>query len=372
VSVHAPGEPPPTTGVVTTGWRHRLDPRPAVARVRDSSIAIVQIVVASTGAFVFAQQVLGHTMPLLAATVTLSSLGLVRDARPGRVAETVVGMLAGILIAELVLVSAGRGWWQLALALLLTLVVTRFLWPAPGFAIAAGLQALIVMVVATGAPFLRLADGAVGGVAALLVTALIPRNVRGLEERDVHAVFAGIDGAMVTLGQALRRGDRMRAERALQKARALQPAMESWAESLESALAIARISPFLARRRAELQRHERVRAALDLAVRNLRVVARRAVYLTDDGVARPVAADLLGELTRATRLVEQSLDDISMEPAARAALEATASRLDPTAVVGDAGFSDQNLVMALRPLAVDLLTAAGMPADDARRIVPRI
>ena len=52
---------------------------------------ILQIVVAATGAYVFALYVLGHPAPLLAATVTVSSLGLVRDARPRRVLETVLG-----------------------------------------------------------------------------------------------------------------------------------------------------------------------------------------------------------------------------------------------------------------------------------------
>ena len=36
-----------------------------------------------------------------------------------------------------------------------------------------------------------------------------------------------------------------------------------------------RFSPFLRRQRYELERHERMRASMDLAVRNLRVVARR-------------------------------------------------------------------------------------------------
>ena len=81
----------PNTTAIPTGWRHRLDPRPSLIRVRDSGIAIVQIVVAATGAYAFAAFVLGHPAPLLAATVTVSSLGLVRDARPRRVLETVIG-----------------------------------------------------------------------------------------------------------------------------------------------------------------------------------------------------------------------------------------------------------------------------------------
>ena len=213
--------PEPITTAVATGWRKRIDPRRGLARVQGSSIAIVQIVVATTGAYAFAHYVLGHPAPLLAATVCVSSLGLVRDARPRRVLETVLGMLVGILVAELLLLVAGPGWWQIALALGLTLVVARFLSAQAAFAIAAAIQALIVVVIPANAPFLRLIDGVVGGIAALLVTALIPRTLQREEVKTGTAVYRAMDSVMGTLAQALRRGDRLRAERGLEKARAL-------------------------------------------------------------------------------------------------------------------------------------------------------
>ncbi|GAB2834796.1 aromatic acid exporter family protein [Microbacterium insulae] len=363
---------PPTTTAVPTGWRARLSPRPALVRVRDSAIPILQIVVAATGAYAFAHYVLGHPAPLLAATVTVGSLGLVRDARPRRVLETVLGMLVGILVAELLLLLTGTGWWQLALALGLTLVVARLLSPQPAFAIAAAIQSLIVMVIPATAPFLRLVDGVIGGIAALLVTALIPRNPLRDALREGRALFAAVERTSATLTQALRRGDRLRAERGLEKARSLQPLLDEWRTSLESGIAIARISPFLRRQRFELARQDRIREAAELATRNLRVVARRVVYLCDDGKSRPVAADLLAEIVRGAGFVSDSLDDISLEPAARSALAAVASRLDPAELLPGASLGDQNLITALRPLAVDLLVATGMSPQEARTVVPRI
>jgi len=362
----------PVTAAIPTGWRSRLNPRPALTRVRRSLLGILQIVVAATGAYVFAEMVLGHPTPLLAATVTVSSLGLVRDARPIRVLETVIGMLVGILIAEVLLLVAGSGWWQLALALAITLIVARFLSAQAGFAIAAAIQSLIVMIIPGGSPFFRFVDGIVGGVAALLVTALVPRSAVRTELREGHAVFAAVDSAAGALIQALRRGDRVRAERGLEKARELQPLFEEWRVALESGGAIARISPFLRRQRFELQRHERIRRSMDLAIRNLRVIARRVVYLCDDGVARPVAADLFADIMRAADVVAGSLDDIALEPIARESLLAIAARLDPRTIIPDAALGDQGLIAALRPLVVDLLTATGMPDAAARAAVPRI
>ena len=111
---------------------------------------------------------------------------------------------------------------------------------------------------------------------------------------------------------------------------------------------------------------------MDLATRNLRVVARRVVYLCDDGAARPVAADVLGELGRSCELIGQSLEDISLQPVARETLRAVASRLDPAALLPGGALGDHNLIAAMRPLAVDLLVATGMDAVDARACVPRI
>ena len=224
----------------------------------------------------------------------------------------------------------------------------------------------------TSVPFLRLIDGVVGGVAALLVTALIPRSPVRAVARDGRAVFTAFADAGMTLVQALRRGDRARSERGLEKARALQSIVDAWATSLESGAAISRISPFVRRQRSELARQARIQTHMDLATRNLRVIGRRVVYLCDDGAARAVAADTLTELIRGADLIAQSLDDISLEPAAREALRAVAARLDPAAVLPGAMLSDQNLVAALRPLAVDLLSATGMPPAEARAALPRV
>lgn len=363
----------PTTGTTTvrTGWRARVSVRPRLDRLRESLPAIAQIVIAATAAFAVAHYALGHAAPLLAATVTISSLGLVRDARPRRVLETVVGMVLGILIAELIVLIAGIGWWQLALTLAASLAVARFVSEQPAFAIAAAIQSAIVMVIPASVPFLRLVDGLVGAAAALLVTALVPRSPLRAVTREGEALLAQFDSAVVALVQALRRADRSRAERGLAKARALQAPVDAWRAGIESGAAIARISPFLRRQRGEFERQERIRTQLDLASRNLRVIGRRVVYVTDDGIARPVAADLLAQLGAGARLVADSLTDISYEPVAREAVRVVAGRLDPPALAAGGSSVDQNLIGALRPLAVDLMTAAGMPPADARAALPR-
>lgn len=366
------GGPPSVTVPIATGRWARFDPRPALRRVQGSGIAITQIVVAATGAYAFAALVLGHPSPLIAATVTVSSLGLERAARPRRVLDTVIGMLVGILVAEALQLWVGPGVWQLGLALALTLVVARFLSPNPTFAVAAAIQSLIVMAIPADTPFLRLVDGLVGGAAALVVTALIPRNPLAAARRDGHTLFVGVNAALVAVVQGLRYGSRGRAERGLEKARALEPLLEQWRASVETGVAIARISPFLRARRAELERQEHLRRSMDLVVRHLRVIARRAAYQDIAESSRQTAAELLGQIGAALTVVEDSLDDIGNLPAARSALLAIASRLDPAAALPQAPVAHQYLIAQLRPLVVDALVATGMPAAQARAILPAV
>ncbi len=366
------GEPPAVTAPVTTGWRRHIRPRRGFDRSRESIPAIVQITIAASVAYAFAHLVLGHPAPLLAATVTISSLGLVRDARPRRVLETVIGMLVGVLVSELIVVALGSGTWQLAVALIATLVIARFLSAQPSFAIAAAIQSVIVIAIPGSLPFIRLVDGLVGAVAALLATALLPRRPLREATRAADALFAAFDGAAATVIQAMRRGDRVRADRGLEKARSLQPLVDDWRTSLDSGLAVARISPFLRRQGTELQRQERMRAALDLATRNLRVIARRVVYSLDDREPRPIAADLLAHIMRGADTLGQSIHDIELEPVALETLRAVAARLDPRDLAPESSLGDQNIIAALRPLVVDLLTAAGMPVAEARATMPRI
>ncbi|MFT4211713.1 MAG: FUSC family protein [Microbacterium sp.] len=367
--------PGPETTTVPVRVRDRLDPRPGLRRARESVPAVIQIVIAATAAYAFAHFVLGHAAPVLAGTVAVSSLGLVRDARPRRVIETVVGMMLGVLISEGVVWAIGSGWWQLPIVLALVLLVARTISSQPAFAIAAAVQGLIVMLFPTAGTVAVLArplDGLVGGASAILMTVVVPRNLRGELLREARALFASAERAVTASAEGLARGDRRHAERGLDRARRLDLLVRAWQESLESATAVARISPFLRRRRAELERQRRVLAAMDLAVRNLRVVGRRAAYLVDDGRRRPIAADVLAGLGRGMALIGQSLEDISLEPAARDLLRPIAAHLDPARMLPDASLGEQSLVSAMRPLAVDLLTAAGMPAAEARDAVPRI
>jgi len=344
--------------------RRRLDARVALLRVWASAPAALQIVVAATAAYAVAHYGLGHAVPLVAVTVTISALGFARDARPRRVLESVIGILVGIALAELLLLVVGQGIWQTSVVLLATLLVARLVSPSNAFAVAAGVQSMLVMLLPApdGGVFVRSLDGLVGGVMALVVTALIPRDPRRIALADSRSLHSILNESLATVVTALERADEPAASLALERLRRTQAVIDESNASLETAVAVSRISPFLRRHLPALRQQERLNAGLDLAARHLRLITRRIDFLVRDGVPRPELASLV-------RRVGVGLAGL---PHSREVLTELARELDPAVCLPGADVTDTIVVHLLRPLVVDLLVASGLTVDEARALLPRV
>lgn len=349
-----------------------FDVRLALSRVRTSFPAVVQIVVAAAAAYSIARFGLGHAVPVLAVTVTISSLGFARDARPRRVLENAVGVVIGIALSEILLLVIGKGVWQFAVVLFAALVIARFFSSSSAFAVAAATQSMFVMLLPdpAGGPFTRSLDGLVGGAVALAITALVPRDPLGLARADATRLFAELQPAFDSLVRALRHDDVRQADAALDRLRATQPLLDDWAATLETATSISRLSPFLRRRLPVVEGEGRILRYLDLAVRNLRVVTRRVDTGIGDGRRRPEVADLVASIGVAVGVLGESFTAVEQRPVAQEALRAIGARLDPAVVLPGAAVGETVLVLMLRPLVIDLLMATGLPHDEARACMP--
>jgi len=354
--------------------RRRLDLRMAGRRVWESLPAIIQIVAAVAAAYSIAHWGLGHLYPVLAVTVTINSLGFARDARPIRVATTVLGILLGVALSDGLSLVLGRGLWQLIVVLLVVFIVGRAVYPNPSFALAAAVPSALVLLlpVPDGGPFGRSLDALIGGLVALAVTALIPRDPRRAAARDRRALFAAIDQGLDNVIDCLRNADHAAGDLGLTRLRATQPLVDQWRGALDSAVAVAKISPFLRARLPELQRDERVLEAADLTTRHLRTIARRVEFLVMDGVKRPALAELVVQLATGIRMLGEELDDPQLAGASRSIVSDVARRLDPATIVPDAHVTDASLVLLLRPLTVDLLVGSGLSLPEARALLPNL
>ncbi|MEN9971081.1 MAG: hypothetical protein RL146_382, partial [Actinomycetota bacterium] len=339
----------------------RWSPKDSLGRVVDSLAPAIQITIGALLAYSVAFYGLGHVSPLLAVTVCITSLGFSRDARPRRILQTAIGMVVGIAISEIALIYFGAGILQIALVLLLVLIAARFISASSAFAVTAAIQAMLVQILPApdGGVFIRTFDGLIGGVMALIVTALIPRDPRGIARSDANKLFDFFIEALQSLRLALRDANKSLSNQALKDARASQPLIDNWRMSLDSALSISRISPFLMKHKSELRRQRLLMRAMDLATRNLRVIVRRVNFLLKDDVARPYLADLCEQIAEAVTNIQEGLSEPEELALARQQLLEIIKQLDPKKF----GIADQlreaSVLLLLRPLLVDLLCATG-------------
>jgi len=195
--------------------------RESYRRAIESLAPILQIVIGAISAYSFSHFVLHHQIPLFSVTVSITALGFTRDARPRRVIETAIGMSIGIALSEILLKTVGQGIWQMALTLLIALITARFISGSAAFALTVGIQAMLVQLLLAppGGPFVRSIDGLVGGITALVVTALIPRDPRGLARTDAGKLFDVFLDSLDSLKLATRNVDLKMADETLNRVR---------------------------------------------------------------------------------------------------------------------------------------------------------
>ena len=346
----------------------------ATTRLIESLLPATQITIGALVAYSIARFGLGHAAPLLAMTVCITALGFSRDARPRRIIQTAIGMVVGIAISDIALVNLGSGVWQLSLVLVVVLLAARFISGGSTFAVTAAIQAMLVQLspAPAGGVYIRTIDGLIGGTMALIVTVLIPRDPRGMARSDASKLFDFFITTLETLRLALRDVDTNIVDDALAKARRSQPLIDNWRMSLDSAVAISKLSPFLGKYKGDLKGQVRLMRGMDLATRNLRVIVRRVTFLIKDGTARPYLADLCDQLSEAVLLMREGLNDPKLLIEAQERLLEVIRQLDPKRF----GIADQvreaSALLLFRPLVVDLLFASGMNEEDARAELPEV
>ena len=116
-------------------------------RARRSVLPAAQMTAAGVGAYIIAEQLLGHQSPVFAAVAALIALGFSKEPRLRKVIEVAVGCTLGILIADLLVHTFGAGVVTAVVVVFLSVMLARFLNPGPvlalqiGAAVAAGSHA---------------------------------------------------------------------------------------------------------------------------------------------------------------------------------------------------------------------------------------
>lgn len=335
--------------------RIRSRGRAGARRVRASWLPILQCSMAAGLALWVAGDLVGHTRPFFAPIAAVLSLGMSLNSRLRRTAELVVGVSIGVLVGDLLIARIGSGLWQLVLVVALALVVAVFTDGGTLFVNQAAVSAVLVTTLLppteTGG-IDRCIDALIGGLAGILVAAVIPAH----PVRIVRRVARRVLDDLVT-----------------------QAVIDELRTAVSSAGEVVTVSPMHRLRRAMLRRYRTLAERADYAHRNARVLARRAMTAIEDG--EPVPPGLPDAITELAAAVEALIGELGQdgdrEKARGPILEAVQHApvlADPGAVVvrpaegqtAPAG-SAAVLVAQVRSIAIDLLQATGMTRSEALR-----
>jgi uncharacterized membrane protein YgaE (UPF0421/DUF939 family) len=334
--------------------------------------------VAATLAWVIALELLGNPTPFFAPVAAIVTLGITYGSRGRRAIELSLGVAIGILVADLLVLLLGHGTIALGIIVGISVTAAVLLGSGPIIVNQAGISAVLVVTIqppGTGFAFERFFDALTGGAVALLVSALfLPADPLLLIRRAAVPILEELADTLEDIARALRGHSLEAAEAALLRARGIDELGSAFHDAVTVGRETARFAPVRRRSRDRVDLYAEASAQIDLAVRNVRVLARGAIRgLRLKESLPPEIADALLDLARAVRALEAVLEhpeqrDEVIGPAVRAAATATlvlerTGNLSVSVIVGQ-----------IRSTAVDLMRGAGMDyeaASDAVRHAAR-
>jgi hypothetical protein len=280
------------TRVVPDGelWVVRSRVEEAFRRLGIGVWPILQTAVAASLAWFLASTALGHDQPFFAAIAAVVSTGVVVGQEGRRAIELVFGVAGGLAVADLLVLAIGTGTVQIGIVVALAMAAAMMLGGGTLLITEAGVSALLAITLepsTTGLSPDRFIDALVGSGVALAVRAVFPSDPRHIVERAAHPIFDDLVGALEETAAALRECDLGQAERALQKAREVDGRIGALREALDAGYDTVRLSPPRRRALGQLRLYATAADQLDLAVRNVRVLARAAAAAVREGEPAP-------------------------------------------------------------------------------------
>jgi uncharacterized membrane protein YgaE (UPF0421/DUF939 family) len=347
--------------------------RTRTSRLRAGLWTIAQTSIAVGASWAIARQI--DDSPFFAPISAVISLAAMRGQRTTRAIELVLGVAVGIAVADVIVSALGTSTPVLMLVVALSMSAALLLGGGALLVSQAGVSAIFVATIERPAGLTpdRFVDALIGGAVALLVAqVLIPRDPVAQVMKAAHALAGQLTLALRETAAALTEGDIGRARRALEVARATDPHLADLGDAIDVARETISVRPPVWRARERLPLYAEALAELDHAVRNTRVLARRAVAALRRANAAPppeiaaavaLLADAVDELVR-------HLDDPEAETSSRR-LALEAARRATAVLAEHQDLQTTALVAQVRSTAVDLLRGSGLSEDEATAALER-
>lgn len=342
-----------------------------VTRLRYRFFFIAQCALAAAAAWWVATELLHHQNAFFAPVTVMISLGMSYGQRLRRVIDVTIGVAIGVMVGDIFVHFFGTGVWQIALVATTAMTIAVLFGQGTLLVTQAGVQSVIVttLLVQPGQGLSRWLDAVVGGSVALLAATIAPASPLRRPRVQASVVVAELSAILACTATALRRSDSDLATEALTRARRSEHALDELRGLSAEGIAVVRFSPFRRGHLPGVQAIADLVEPLDRAIRNVRVLSRRASIALWEGEEVPaVYVDLISSLAVVTAQIAERLHDRHLATGAQDALTDIARA--SSVMAPHAGLSAEVIRAQVRSAVVDLLMLTGLTVDEARERVP--
>ena len=351
--------------------RGRADMRVRFARLGAKRWQILQCAAAAGVAWLIAADLLGHQTPFFAPVAAVVSLGTSYGQRLRRVAEVTLGVALGVLLADLLAIAIGSGWWQLTLVVALSMSAALLITGGQMFVTQAAVQSIIIsaLVPAPSQAFVRWSDAVIGGCVALVAATIVPAAPLRRPREEAAKVVRKVATLLRAAGEVMVDGVAARGLELLADARATDILIRELQDAADEGMAVVTSSPFRIRHRPDIRRMVDLVEPLDRALRSTRVLVRQTAVAAYYGRSVPKSYSLLAfDLADAADAVADELVKDRMATAAQEPLLAVG---EATGLVERADELTAEVVLGqIRSVVVDLLLLTGMSQIESTEALP--
>ncbi|WP_047260241.1 FUSC family protein [Corynebacterium uterequi] len=349
-------------------------------RIRKRALSILQVSVAAGIAFWAAQELFAHERPFFAPISVIIVVGFSDGERIHRALDMSLGCVLGVLVGDLLFLSLGDEPWQIAVMIAVAMTVASF-FSKSGLVsnqVAIG-TVLIATIMPPGSEMTgvdRTLDALVGSTIGLLTVALIPSSALAGVRHELARVLYLASSVLGDVADGLRTGDAERIQHALEEVRGSQQRINALIAAAKQSREASSLSPLMWGSRRHQRSIQRMLNPVDMSVRTVRVLARRAHILTADrDTATPAQIAMIDELSGITQDLADLFEAKSDLHQATEIPELVRKlrRLGAAASMDIAGdkpvLSNYVILAQTRSLVVDLLQVCGMSRDSAAAVL---
>ena len=212
-------------------------------------------------------------------------LGLTGGDRIRRAVELMVGVVLGVGLGDLIISWVGTGVWQIMVAVCLSLILATILDKGPLMANQAAFGSILIATIippGTSGGTDRMVDAFIGGIVGLFVMSVIPTSPLVAGRKEIAKILRITSHVLADVADALRTGNAEVLREALAAARGTQGNINDMIAAAKGGKESTAVSPLLWRERRRIKSLIRILNPVDNAMRNTRVLARRALVLAED------------------------------------------------------------------------------------------